>query len=140
MRKRDKLKKMIGAIVGFSAKTPFSNSGELVQHVVLKIESVYQAKTNKEFFVKGIALKRLESNDKPEFRQYQISRIIDRTISIIGDNDWTKYEPNLIRLESGKAKKVEKQLVCSVDGNLFMENLAKIKERRSLCSQSAPSV
>lgn len=90
MRKDQKLKKMIGAIVGFKADTPESNVGELTQFVVLKVEKVYKAKKNGEMYVLGLALKRMSTpTDKP-VRQYAINRIHNKTLVVLSNNKWTK--------------------------------------------------
>lgn len=105
MKKIDKFKNLTGATVSFSVETPFSGEGEKQQHVVLKVEGVFLAK-NGEWYVKGISLKRLVNSATPEYRQYQIERIYDRTIAIINDNEWTKSQPSLRRLGDNGLRQV----------------------------------
>jgi hypothetical protein len=139
MRKRDKLQKMVGATICFNVATPFSAVGELTQHVVLKVESVYKAK-NGFHYVKGIALKRIQSSSIPEYRQYQVDRIVNGTLAIVNENEWTKKEISLIRLESGRARKIDVPTPLGIDSQKLLKNLKRMKLSRELCLPSGPSL
>lgn len=113
MRKHKKLAHMEGAVICFNVATPFSRVGEQHQHVVLLVTGIFRAKTNGEYYIKGISLKRIQHSSDPQFRQYKISEIEDRTIAVIVDNEWTK-EHKVWHLQDKRAKIVKYESV-SVD-------------------------
>lgn len=106
MTKSEKLKKLIGATVTFYAETPNSNAGQQYQQVVLKVESVVETK-NGDTLVKGISLKRIETSNKIEYRQYNINRIFDRTLAIVTDNEWSSINKQLLRLGDSRLRDID---------------------------------
>lgn len=107
MKKTQKIKKLVGAVICFNVKAPFSGEGELEQHVVLLVDKVYRAISTGELYVCGIALKRLNNSREPQYRQYKVANIEDRTLAIICDNKWTKTQPQLTRLTDKRARVVK---------------------------------
>lgn len=93
MKKRIKLAHLEGAVVGFNVETPMSGVGEQEQYAVILITGVYRAKSNGKYYVKGVNLKRQTNSADVEFRQYQIDRIINRTLVVISDNSWSRTDP-----------------------------------------------
>lgn len=99
MKKTSKLKHLIGAIVGFNVVTPFSEVGEQEQYAIIKVTEVYRAKSNGEVYVRGINLKRQQNSVDLEYRQFQVKRIINRTLVIIADNEWSREDPHGLFLQ-----------------------------------------
>jgi len=91
MNKAQKLRKMIGAVVGFRVDTPESNEGELTQYVVATIKNVFRAECNGETYVRAYNWKRFDGKQSP-LRQYKVNRIHDRSIKVLHHNKWTKKE------------------------------------------------
>lgn len=133
MKKTTKIKRLTGAVIAFNVATPESGEGELEQYAIIKVTSVFKAKSNGKYYVKGINLKRQENSVDMKFRQYQIDRIVNGTLVIVADNEWSRKDKRGQRIhrfgDKGVVRYVPKKPLAGID---LKAGLQKLRDRKKV--------